>query len=295
MKTIFIAACVALFAGGTIAFASGDRAAQTGSKLGIRNGVIYACVETRGNSQTLGDLKLGNCHKGFKRVAWNIRGPRGVRGVAGTGRQGPAGPAGPAGAQGAQGPQGPQGLKGDKGDRGDRGPQGPSIGTFGPVALTAEDHGCVTDDPPPPGGENGPWANTTEQRSYVVTPAQDGSGYFVTRYDLDGAFTAIVGRQHPGCADAANFTKATKGTWNGVWTQKVSGEFDYNTDATIDASSVTWDDFIAHVFGDDGDRNPTITFVSYEFDYYDSCGDHWRDAQYDPNSPSNQSGTIGDC
>jgi hypothetical protein len=40
-------------------------------------------------------------------------------------------------------------------------------------------------------------------------PAQNGSGYFVTRYDLNGAFTAIVGRQHPGCTDAANFTTAT--------------------------------------------------------------------------------------
>src|SRR5262245_10787485 len=61
--------------------------------------------------------------------------------------------------------------------------------------------------------------------------------YFVTRYDLDGAFTAITGRQHPGCADAVNFATATKGTWNGVWTQKVSGEFDYNPDATINPMS----------------------------------------------------------
>jgi hypothetical protein len=75
------------------------------------------------------------------------------------------------------------------------------------VALTAEDHGCVADDPPPPGGENSPWANTTEKRSFVVTPAQNGSGYFVTRYDVNGAFT-----------------------------------FDYNPDATINASSATWDD-----------------------------------------------------
>ncbi len=261
MKTILIATCVALLTGTTIAFASGDRAASTTGKLGVRNG-------------------------------WNIRGPRGLRGVSAAGRQGPAGPAGPSGVQGTQGAQGPQGPQGPKGDKGDRGPQGPSIGTFGPVALTGEDHGCVTDDP---GDPNSPWANATEDRSYVVTPAQDASGYFVTRYDLNGKFTAIVGRQHPGCNDGADFTSATKGTWNGVWTQKVSGEFDYNPDATIDASSVTWDDFIAHVFGDDGDRNPTITFVSYEFDYYDSCGDHWRDAQYDPNSPSNQDGTIGNC
>jgi len=292
MKTILIATCVALLTGATIAFASGDRAAGTGSKLGVHNGVIYACVETKGNGETLGDLKLDNCHKGFKRIAWNIRGPRGVRGVSGAGRQGPAGPTGPAGAQGAQGPAGPGGATGPQGPKGDKGAQGPSIGTFGPVDLTAEDHGCITDDP---GNPNNPWANTTENRSYVVTPAQDGSGYFVTRYDLNGAFTAIIGRQHPGCTDAATFTKATKGTWNGVWTQKVSGKFDYNPDATIDASNATWDQFVAHVFGDDGAASPTVTFVSYEFDYYDSCGDHWRDAQYDPNDPSNESGTIGNC
>ena len=294
MKTIVIAVCVAVLTGATIAFASGDRVARSTGKLGVRNGVIYACVETHGNGQTLGDLKLDNCHKGFKRIAWNIRGPRGLRGVSGAGKQGPAGPAGPAGAQGAAGATGAtgaQGPKGDKGDKGDKGPQGPSIGTFGPVALTGEDHGCVTDDP---GDPNPPWANTTENRSYVVSPAQDGSGYFVTRYDLDGAFTAIVGRQHPGCADSSNFQSATKGTWNGVWTQKVSGEFDYNPDATIDSSTATWDEFIAHVFGDDGGRNPTVTFVSYEFDYY-ACGFHWRDAQYNPNDPSNESGTIGDC
>ena len=121
MKSIFIATCVALFAGGTIAFASGDRAARTESKLGIRNGVIYACVETHGNTQTLGDLKLDNCHKGFKRIAWNIRGPRGIRGVAGAGGQGPAGPAGPQGAQGPQGLQGASGQQGPKGDKGDKG------------------------------------------------------------------------------------------------------------------------------------------------------------------------------
>ena len=90
--------------------------ASSGSqgKLGVRNGVIYACVETHGNKQTLGDLKLANCHKGFKPIAWNIRGPRGLRGVSSVGRQGPAGPAGPAGAQGPQGAQGPKGDKGDK-------------------------------------------------------------------------------------------------------------------------------------------------------------------------------------
>jgi hypothetical protein len=132
MKTILISACVAVLTGTTIAFASGDRAARTTGKLGVRNGVIYACVETNGNGQTLGDLKLSNCHKGFKRIAWNIRGPRGLRGVSGAGKQGPAGPAGPSGAQGSQGPQGPQGPKGDKGDKGDKGAQARASAPSGP-------------------------------------------------------------------------------------------------------------------------------------------------------------------
>lgn len=290
MKTILISVCVAVLTGATIAFASGDRAGKTSSKLDIRNGVIYACVETHGNGQTLGDLKLDNCHKGFKRIAWNIRGPRGLRGVSGAGKQGPAGPAGPAGAQGATGPagaNGAQGPKGDKGDKGDKGPQGPSIGTFGPATITGrDDTGCVTDEP-----TQTPWALDDEHRSYVVAPSQDGSGFTVTRYDLDGTFTAIIGRQHPGCSDNANFAVATKGTWNGVWTQKVTGAFDYNPNASMPADP-SWDSFLQAVFGV---SLADTKFVSYEFDYYDSCGDHWRDAEYDPNDPSNESGTIGDC
>ena len=78
-------------------------------KLGVRNGVIYGCVETHGSKQTLGDLKLANCHKGFKAIAWNIRGPKGARGV---------------GTPGPQGPQGPQGSQGSAGSKGDTGAQG---------------------------------------------------------------------------------------------------------------------------------------------------------------------------
>jgi hypothetical protein len=124
-----------------------------------------------------------------------------------------------------------------------------------------------------------------------VAVSQDGSGYTVTRYDIHGTFKAIVGRQHPGCTDSANFTTATTGTWNGVWTQKVVGKFDYNPDAAMPADP-SWDSFLTAVFGV---TLADTTFVSYEFDYYDSCGDHWRDAQYTPNDPSNESGTIGDC
>jgi hypothetical protein len=293
MRKILIAALAALLASATVAFAGGASGHRAGAKsgaastLGVRNGVIFACVETHGNHQTVGDIKLNHCSRGFRLIAWNVRGRRGVRGPVGT--KGSAGPQGPQGAQGAKGD------KGDKGDNGTPGPQGPpgtpAFGTVGPIALTGEDHGCVTDDP---GNPNAPWANTSENRYFVVTPAQDGTGYFVTRYDANAQFTAIVGAQHPGCDDDGNFTVATQGTWNGVWTQKVTGNFDYNPDASITGVQ-TWDEFIARFFTSDTGSAPTVDFVSYEFDYYDACGDHWRDAQYNAPAGSQQSGTIGDC
>jgi hypothetical protein len=121
----FVLLTTGTLVGVTGASSHGSKApAVSQGKLGVRNGVIYACVETHGNKQTLGDLKLANCHKGFKPIAWNIRGPRGLRGVSSVGRQGPPGPAGPAGAQGPQGAQGIQGAQGPKGDKGDKGEPG---------------------------------------------------------------------------------------------------------------------------------------------------------------------------
>jgi hypothetical protein len=227
-------------------------------------------VETHGNKQTLGDLKLANCHKGFKPIHWNIKGPKGAAGGAGT-----------PGPQGPQGPQGSQGPKGDKGDKGDRG--APTPGTFGPVHLVnREDTGC---------GGTEVWAHDTMNRFYVVNAAQDGSGYFVTRYDVDGTFTTVVGAHHPGdCTNA--FDSADIGTFNGVWTRKVTGEFDYNPDAAMPASG-SWDDFIAAAFAGNGE-SPTVTDISYEFDYYNACGDHWRDAAY-PYPNIVDSGSIGNC
>jgi hypothetical protein len=244
-------------------------AASTTSSATIR-----ACA-----SKSTGALRLAaSCKRSERRVSWNTVGPRGRRGLQGIqGAKGDTGSTGAAGAAGAQGP---------KGDKGDKGEPGQSVGTFGPVHLTGSDTGCATDDP----GQT-PWASDTENRLYVVDPSQDGSGYTVTRYELHGTFTAIVGRQHPGCTDPANFTTATTGTWNGVWTQQVSGAFDYNPDAAMPADP-SWDSFLTAVFGV---TLADTTFVSYEFDYHDSCGDHWRDAQYAPDDPSNQSGTIGNC
>ena len=103
----------AALAGVTGASSNGSKASSgSQGKLGIRNGVIYGCVETHGSKQTLGDLKLANCHKGFKAIAWNIRGPKGARGVGTPGPRGPQGLQGPQGSAGPAGPAGPPGPAG---------------------------------------------------------------------------------------------------------------------------------------------------------------------------------------
>ena len=105
-RLLAVAALVLLTAGVLV----GGTGASSQRGLGVRNGVIYACVETHGNNQTLGDLKLANCHKGFKPIAWNIRGRKGARGVSTPGPQGPQGPQGSQGVQGPAGPPGPAGT-----------------------------------------------------------------------------------------------------------------------------------------------------------------------------------------
>jgi len=175
--TAFVLLATGALVGVTGASSHGSKASSVSQgKLGVRNGVIYACVETHGNKQTLGDLKLANCHKGFKPIAWNIRGPRGLRGVSSVGRQGPAGPAGPAGAQGSQGAQGP---KGDKGDKGEPGTLQRLTGDFsGTNATVATSLDGVQFGPYPDGGTwggsvlytgaNGLTLGDIDQLSYVI-------------------------------------------------------------------------------------------------------------------------------
>jgi hypothetical protein len=262
------------------------------------------CVEMQGNKDTLYDVKLrfgGKCTRGERLVALprGLRGPTGPRGPAGA--AGPAGSQGPAGTQGAAGPAGAKGDKGDpgtagatgsqgpKGDKGDKGDAG--FGTFGPVHLTGQDDtGC--------GGAE-VWAHDTENRLFTVEAAQDGTGYIVTRYDVKGTFTTVPGTHHPG--DCANtFDSADTGTFNGVWTRQVTSDmqdFDYNPDAAMPASG-SWVDFLGALFGlpasiaDPNGANPAPT-LSYEFDYYNACDDHWRDASYA--TTFSAGGSIGDC
>jgi hypothetical protein len=110
MRYILVAVGVALLVGATTALGGSNRIAQNHVRLGITNGVIHACVETGGNHATIGDIKLNHCHKGFKAISWNVRGPKGARGAS------------TPGPQGKQGPQGAAGSKGDKGDKGDKAP-----------------------------------------------------------------------------------------------------------------------------------------------------------------------------
>jgi hypothetical protein len=168
------------------------------------------------------------------------------------------------------------------------------LGIFGPKGLANQpDTGCATDDP-----VQAPWAMDTMDRLYSVEPAEDGTGFIVTRYDVNGTFRTVVAAQHPGCADPALFTGPPEsGTWSGVWTRKVTGNFDYDPAAAL-PSPPSYDTFIAAVFtDDDGGAAPTVDEVSYEFDYYLPCADpgeqHFRDAFY--GGAFDAEGTIGDC
>src|SRR3954471_18749342 len=211
MKKIVVLAAIALLASATVSLAGSSQSGGKLGKLGIRNGVIYACVETNGGGVTQGDIKLNNCHAGFKRISWNIKGPRGAKGAGTPGPQGQRGPTGAQGAQGAQGSQGPQGSagpqgpKGDTGGKGEPGPAGPigltgpaAFGTFGPYHRTGTDTGtCHQTEEQQPPDDPDVWANTTHDRYYVIQPRPDG-GYNVTRYVVNGHFTALVGKYTPG-------------------------------------------------------------------------------------------------
>ena len=173
----------AALAGVTGASSNGSKASSgSQGKLGIRNGVIYGCVETHGSKQTLGDLKLANCHKGFKAIAWNIRGPKGARGV---GTPGPQGSQGPQGPQGPQGSQGAAGAKGDKGDKGDPGSPGLSV----PGVVVTHSSG------PDSSHCGGDWANDDYTRTLQFIPQNDGTIQVVRFYD--GTFTTIAGAPQP--------------------------------------------------------------------------------------------------
>ena len=236
-----------------------------------------------------GTIKLVDIHSSAQTALKGKTGATGPQGPAGVqGAQGPTGPQGATGATGATGASGAKGDQGPRGDKGDTGATGP-VGPAGPNPLTHSfsyenriDTSCF--DSPTTQNE---WATTDAKRNFVVTAAQDGTGYFVTRYDI-GTYTTIVGAEHAqnGACGVDTYSKEQTGPFSGVWTQKVTGDFDYNP-AGVPAGD-SWDQYLEAVFG--VSREDT-TFVSYEFDYYNSCGDHYRDATFGQ-APG---GTIGDC
>jgi hypothetical protein len=74
MRYFVIAALVALVIGVSTALAGSAGGSHAKGSLGIRNGVIFACVEAHGGGATVGDIKLNHCYRGFKPIAWTIRG-----------------------------------------------------------------------------------------------------------------------------------------------------------------------------------------------------------------------------
>jgi hypothetical protein len=165
-----------------------------------------------------------------------------------------------------------------RGTRAPRDPGPPPVSEWGPFDLTGQDdHGCIT------ATSQEVWAHDDETRFYEVTASQGGDGYYVTRYDVSGTYTTVVGAHDPGVAGCtgAQFTSAQSGPFNGVWTKKVTinaaTPVDYNPDA--DPTDASWDGFLAAVFGVNS-SDSHVSDVSYEFDYYNSCGNHWRDSFY---------------
>ena len=256
MRYLLIAALAALVVGVSTALAGSAGSSEAKGQLGIRNGVIYGCVETHGNNATLGDLKLANCHKGFRRIAWNIRGPRGVRGAAGVGTPGPAGP---------QGPQGPQGPKGDPGANG--APGAPGLSAPGVVVT----HVSGVND----SGNCGDWATLDYKRTLQFIPQNDGTIQVVRWYD--GTFTTIAGAPQPNpgtpCPGPLQ-TGGVTGTITGYDVAVVTGGV-FTPNATC-PDPCTTPVMLATFFPAQGGPAAVSTITKgYEFQYDAGAHGHW--------------------
>jgi hypothetical protein len=291
-KRLLAVAAFVLLTAGTLVGVTG--ASNQGSKalagsqgtLGVRNGVIYACVETHGNKQTLGDLKLANCHKGFKPIAWNIRGPRGLRGVSSVGKQGPPGPAGPAGAPGAQGSQGPQGPKGDKGDKGDPGSPGLSVPNVVVTHITSgRDFGhCGSSQ------MGTQWANLNYSRTLQFIPQNDGSIQVVRSYD--GTFTTLAGAptpNPPSCPGTPQ-TGGVTGTFTGYDVVVVTGGV-FHPEATCPDPCIT-STMVATFFPAEGGPAAASTINNgWEYQYRTAANGTWINRS--PGGPPARGGDLG--
>src|SRR5512133_4240613 len=242
-----------LLAGATGASSHGSKASAVNQgALGVRNGVIYACVETRGSKQTLGDLKLANCHKGFKPIAWNIRGPKGARGVATPGPRGP------------QGPQGSQGSAGPKGDKGDPGSPGLSAPGVVVTHVTGPDSSRC----------GGDWANDDYKRTLQFIPQDDGTIQVVRSYD--GTFTTIAGVSQPDPASCPGpqQTGGVTGTFGGFDVVVVTGGV-FTPNATCPDPCTTAAMLTTFFPASGGAAATSAISNGWEYQYDTAANGHW--------------------
>jgi len=284
-RLLVIAALVLLtsgvLVGGTGASSHGSKAsAVSQGKLGVRNGVIYGCVETHGGNQTLGDLKLANCHKGFKAISWNIRGPKGPKGASGVGTPGPQGPQGPQGSQGTAGP------KGDKGDKGDPGSPGLSVPNVVVTHITSgRDFGHCGSVP-----LGTQWANLSYTRTLQFIPQNDGSIQVVRSYN--GTFTTLAGAPTPNpptCPGTLQ-TGGVTGTFTGYDVVVVTGGV-FHPEATCPDPCIT-STMVATFFPAEGGPAGASTINSgWEYQYRTAANGTWINRS--PGGPPARGGDIG--
>jgi len=237
------------------------------------------CVETHGSKQTLGDLKLANCHKGFKAVAWNIRGPKGPKGAKGAATPGPAGPQGP------QGSQGSAGAKGDKGDKGDPGSPGLSVPNVVVTHITSgRDFGHC-------GGQMGTqWANLSYTRTLQFIPQNDGSIQVVRSYN--GTFTTVAGAPTPNPATCPGppQTGGVTGTFTGYDVVVVTGGV-FHPEATCPDPCIT-STMVATFFPAEGGPAGASTINNgWEYQYRTAANGTWINRS--PGGPPARGGDIG--
>jgi hypothetical protein len=256
MRYILVSSLVALIVGAATALGGGASVTHRQGQLGIRNGVVFACVETRGNNATLGDIKLNNCHRGFKPIAWNIRGRKGARGVRG-----------PAGAKGAQGPAGPAGANGANGATGATGPAGPpglSVPGVAVTHVTGGDSGVCGND----------WANDDYTRTLQFIPQVNGTIQVIRSYN--GTFTTIAGvpqPQPPGGCPGPLQTGGVTGRFTGFDVAVVTGGV-FTPNATC-PDPCTTTAMLTTFFPASGGSAATSTVNAFEYQYNAGANGFW--------------------
>jgi hypothetical protein len=228
-------------------------AAESTVTLGVHNGVITGCVEpiVKHNPATSGDLKLNNCHKGFTKISWNIRGRTG-----------------PAGARGAPGPKGDTGATGAAGATGATGPAGPAGLSVPGVVVTHVSGG----DSSHCGGD---WANDDYKRTLQFIPQNDGTIQVVRSYD--GTFTTIAGASQPNPASCPGplQTGGVTGTFTGFDVVVVTGGV-FTPNATC-PDPCTTAAMLATFFPADGGPPATTPGPTngWEYQYDAGAAGHW--------------------